>query len=156
MTIGILVTNNGPHPPEKWAEATASHIVDIADHVAGERRGAAIKLQAAIIDVLETHHATVQTGERAKIDEHGADRLAHPLDPGEHLSLDGAVKEIVAAAKGTPWEADFAASAMTDHLRTLLGSHFCTSMHIERSWHADRNPDTEQARAFRAAYHPGE
>ena len=60
MTIGFLITNGGPHSVEKWAEATASHIVEVADHVSGEKRGAAIKLQAAIIDVLEKHHGAAE------------------------------------------------------------------------------------------------
>lgn len=71
MKISLLITDNGPHTAEKWADATATHIVDIADHVAGETRGAAVKLQAAVIDILLGRHTTVQTGERAKIAEVG-------------------------------------------------------------------------------------
>ena len=153
--IGVLATDGGPHPADKWAEATASHIVDIASHVAGERRAAAVKLEAAIIDILGGHHTTIQDGERAKIVEHGHDRLGHDLDPEHHLSVDDAVTEIVAAAKGTPWEADFAKPEMAEHLKALLAQHFRTSMHIERSWHSDRHPDTTHAKAFRAKHNLG-
>jgi hypothetical protein len=155
MTIGILVTNNGPHPADKWAEATASNIVDIAEHLSGEKRGAAIKLQASIIDILEGHHSTIQTGERGKIAEHGHDRLQHELDPAHHLDVDAVTAEIIAASSGTPWEADFAKPETAAHLKELLTKHFKTSMHIERSWHADRNSNTEQTEEFREAHNIG-
>lgn len=151
----LLITNGGAHPPEKWAAATASHIVDIADHVAGEKRGAAIKLQAAIIDILEGHHTTVQNGERAKITEHGHARLSHDLDPDHHLSIDEVIAAIQMQSVGTPWDIDLNTDAAAESLRVLLNQHFKTSMHIERSWHADRNPDTEQAKAFHSIYHSG-
>lgn len=153
---GVLITNGGPHPADKWAEATASHIVDIADHVAGEKRGAAVKLQAAIIDILEAAHGDVQTGEREAIKAHGHDRLQHPVNPGDHVDIDATVQQIIAAASGTPWQADFTAPEMADHLKALLMSHFATNLHIERAWDADRHPDTPQAQAFKAAHHPGE
>lgn len=165
----VLITDGGPHPAEKWAEATASHIVDIAEHVGGARRGAAVKLQAAVIDILEGHHHTIQNGERGKIKEHKLDRLTHDIDPEHHLSVDEVVAEIVAAAAGTPWEADFnypgqvesvdpdgthhpAINSMAQNLKELLTQHFATSIHVERSWHADRNPGTEQATAFHAKH----
>ena len=154
MPIGILITDGGPHPADKWAECTASHIVSIADHVAGERRGSALKLQAAVIDILERRHTTVQTGERGKSGEHGHARLGHDLDPEHHVVLDEVVAEIVAAAQGTPWAAEFAQPATADALRQLIGQHFSTSIHIERSWHADRNPEIPEAAAFRTTYHP--
>lgn len=152
MSTRILVTNGGPHSADKWAEATASHIVDIADHIAGERRGAAIKLQAAIIDILTTHHTTVQSGERDKILADGHPRLQADLDPGQHLSIDDVVAEIIGAAQGTQWESDFNAPETPAHIKALLTQHFATSMHIERSWHADRNPGAAESVLFRSTH----
>lgn len=155
MQRSILITNGGPHPAEKWAEATASHIVQVAEHVAGERRAAAVKLEAAVIDVLERHHKTVQDGERGKLKSVGHDRLMQSFNCEEHVMLDHVVVEIVAAAKGTPWEADFAKPEAQEGVRSVLRSHFHTSMHIERSWHVDRNTTAPQAVVFRNTYHPG-
>jgi hypothetical protein len=148
----VLITNGGPHSAAKWAEATASHIVDIADHVSGERRGAAIKLQAAIIDILEGHHVCIQDGERAAIKEHKHDRLNHDVDPEHHVTVEHVVNDIIAAAKGTEWESDFANPDMAGHLTVLLNQHFSTSINIERSWHADRNPDAPESKAFHARH----
>jgi hypothetical protein len=153
MTIGFLITNGGPHSVEKWAEATASHIVEIADHVSGEKRGAAIKLQAAIIDVLEKHHGAVQDGERAAIKANGHDQILKEIHSHDHVSAEHVADEIIAAAQGTAWEEAFNDETMHKNLCDLLTQHFRTSMHVERSWHADRNPNTEQAKAFKERHH---
>jgi len=150
-----MITNGGPHKSAFWAEKTAELIVEIADHVAGEKRGAAVKLQAAIIDILEGHHRTVKHGERASIAQTGHDRLGHNLDCSDHVAVDDVVTEIINAAANTAWADDFAKDETREHLRNLLESHFHTSMLIERSWHADRNPNAPQAQAFKAAFHPG-
>jgi hypothetical protein len=155
MSTGILVTNGGPHSAEKWAEATASHIVDIADHIAGEKRGAAIKLQAAIIDMLTEHHTAIQVGERSSLQTVGHSRLQVALDPDDHLSLDQVVADIIAAAKGTPWTAEFDDPEAAAHVKAVLFQHFTTSMHVERSWHADRNPSVPEAIQFRATHNLG-
>ncbi len=154
--VGFLITDGGPHSAEKWAVATASHIVSIAEHVSGEKRSAAIKLEAAIIDILEGHHTTVHDGEHATLAEIGHDRLTHSFDPEDHVSVDHVVSEIIAAAKGTPWAPDFDKPEMAESLRVVLNSHFSTSMHAIRSWHADQNADAEQSVAFKNTYHPGE
>ena len=155
MTVGTMITNGGPHTAEDWAAATASHIVDIADTVSGERRGAAIKLQAAIIDILEGHHTTVQDGERCLIVEHGHARLSHELDSEHHLILDDVVIDICHATVGTPWEADFKKPEMVESLKVLLTSHLATNMQIERQWHTDRNPEALEAISFMAKHNVG-
>ena len=124
MSQMVLITNNASqHSAEDWAAATASHIVDIADHVAGTRRAAAIKLQAALIDQLTAMHEAVQAGAKA----------SPGAELGDIISISGAVTSLVDAAKGTPWEADFAGDFIADHLRSLLISHFQTAIAIERA-----------------------
>lgn len=153
MTVGVMITNGGAHPPEKWAETTAGCIVQIADHVAGERRGAAIKLQAAIYDVLVLHHAIVQREEKDQLSAMGAAGLLAPLDHGR--DLDEVVGQIINCGVDTPWEKDFRTPEFDAGLRELLDRHFRTQKHVERSWHADQHPDTTEARVFRANHHPG-
>jgi hypothetical protein len=148
MQAGVMNTSGGPHPAEKWAETTASHIVTIANSVADEKRGAAIKLQAAVYDVLLGHHTTVQTGERAKIAEHGVARLQHDMTPNDHVHLESVVNDILRASDGTPWETDFRKSAFIEALKATLTDHFMSNAFIERSWHADRNQHTPEAKAF--------
>ena len=151
----LMITNGAPHPAEKWAEATARLIVDVADNIAGERRGAAIKLQGAVIEALEKHHNLVQKGERGKISSDGHSRLGTQINAEDHLSVADAVAEIQECAKGTQWESDFAKPEAVAHIDKLLRQHFHTSMAIERSWHADRNPTTPEAIAFRSSFNIG-
>lgn len=155
MEIGIMATNGGPHPADKWAETTASHIVTIADSLTGERRGAAIKLQAAIYDILLEHHTTVQSGERDKIKEFGVARLQHDMTPNDHVNIDDAVADIVAATKGTAWEADFQKPDVQEYIKQVLSDHFMQNAFIERSWHSDRNSNTPEGAAFRKQFHQG-
>jgi hypothetical protein len=172
---GVLIHNGGPIPPEKWAEAQAKHIAFIPSGTTGKKLDLSLKLQAAIAAVLEKHHHTVQQGERIHIKTHGHDRLTHQLDADCHCSVDAVADEVIACAKGTPWEADFnyqgqpeiagdaAAGIEPQHfipsykslLVTMLARNFRTNMHIERSWHADRNPDEPQCKAFHAAHNCG-
>jgi hypothetical protein len=155
QVIGAMVTNGGPHSAAKWSEATASHIVEIGEHLAGEKRSGAIKLQARIVDIMERHHLAVQTVERDKMKKDAA-RVGLPtVNPRDNTDIDAAVSEIVAAAKGTPWEADFDKPEAATHMRDLLTRHLRTNMHIERSWYADTNPDSPHSKAFRAMHHRG-
>jgi hypothetical protein len=155
MMQSVMITNGGPHPASKWAEATASHIIDIADHVAGEKRGAAIKLQAAIIDILEEDHAAAAKGEHAKV--HAShDHLQTELDSSAHVDIDVTVRKIITAAAGTQWEADFAKPEMADHLKVLLTIHYNTNADIQRQCHCDRHPDVPQVQAYKQMRHAGE
>ena len=141
MQTSVLITNGGPHSAEKWAECTASHIMQISDHVAGERLAGARKLELAILTILEGHHTTVQTGEQTalatlKAKETDA-RLNAAPDASEHLDVDAAVAEIVAAAAGTEFEPHFALPETQTYIKDLLVQHFNTNIDIARQWHAD-------------------
>lgn len=147
----VMITNGGPHPPDFWAQATAEHIAPIAPTMTGSRRLDALALQARIQGALTPHHDAVQQAERAAI---AADpnRLMAGYDPEQHV--DEALAAVVAASVGTEWEAHFHDPAVVDVIRREIGAHFATAQHIERSWHADRNPTLPAAVAFRAQHHP--
>lgn len=141
MQTSVLITNGGPHSAEKWAECTASHLIQIGDHVSGEQLAGARKLELAILNILEGHHETVQSGETAlltglKAKDVGA-RLAVAPDAGEHLDVDAAVGEVVAAAAGTDFEPHFALPKTQAYIRAVLTQHFNTNIDIARQWHAD-------------------
>lgn len=133
MQLGILVTDYGKHSAEKWAAHTASHIISIASSAAGVQAVEARKLELKIIDALEGHHGAVMEHEQGKLEEHGIDRHDHPKEPLPFAET--ALAEIVAAAKGTRFEAHFAATETRDHIMRVLLEHFAASMDIERQWH---------------------
>lgn len=153
MQVGVMITNGGPHPAEKWAQVTADQIIDIGSTAKGALLTEAHTFRTMIVQTLADHHTKVQTHERGQLESAGDDHLGTALDPTAHIA--GAVDEIIEATKGTSFEAHFAQPHVREYLERVLGSHFATSMHIERSWHADRNPDGKNAQAFRAAHHPG-
>lgn len=147
----IMVTDHGPHPADAWAQITAEHIAPIGKDVTGHRRLKALELQAKIALAIEPHHQKVQNDEGIKLGVDTA-HVMNPVDPSEHL--DAAVKAIQDAAVGTEWEGHFKDPERVALIRQEVASHVATIQHIEKSWHADKNPDHPASVAFRAQHHP--
>lgn len=145
MRVTTMITNGGVHPPEKWAVVTANEIIQVATDATSQQAMDGRKLELRIIEILEKHHAKVQTHERGKIKEHKHQRLVQVLDPTEHVPA--ALEEIIQASAGTSFEAYFAGKK--DYLTLLLSQHFATNMHIERSQYADKIPDHPNSKAFK-------
>lgn len=96
-----MMTDNGAHPPEVWAQVTAEHIAPISDDMVGPRRAAAQALQAKIAEALLPHHTAVQNDERGKL-KSDPKHHANPLNSKAYIAA--ALKAITGAAKGTEWE----------------------------------------------------
>lgn len=141
----IMITNGGPHSHEKWAIATAEQIIQIGASATGTQAMDARKLENKVIEILEGSHKSVQEDERDNLKDD--DHLLTEFDASDYI--DEPLAQIVEASKGTPFEGHFAKVETQSYLRDLLGTHFRTSMHIERSWHVDRNSDHVHAEAFR-------
>jgi hypothetical protein len=155
MQVGVLITDGGPHSADKWALATTNQIMQAAFSSAAAETAGARKFEIALLDILGPHHDKVQKHERGKIEEHGLDRLGHPIDPREHCAE--VVAEITAAARragtveGVDLGAHFSKPDVQAALAGLIGAHFASSMDIERSWHADRNIHHPEAKAYHKA-----
>lgn len=150
-SMKTMRTEVGEHSAELRAIATADHIVYVAPDAAPEIILQARRLEIAIIEALTPHHQKVHDHEGGKLDEHGDAHLATELDPGPHL--EEAVASVVKCAVGTRWEDKFREPAFQNVLRGLLATHIASNMHDKRSWHVDRNPDGEHAKAFRARHY---
>lgn len=145
----IMVSDNGPHSPEKWAIATAEIIVDIDSGIAGNRLIQAQKLQTAIAEALVPHHTTVQVDERSKL----ATDVSHIHTPHSAKEyIDQVMKDIVGAAKGTPWENHFVNPQVQETIAEIAANHFMTAQHIERLWHADRNPSCADSQQYKTRF----
>ncbi|BCP53773.1 hypothetical protein K32_23900 [Kaistia sp. 32K] len=140
----ILISEDGPHSAEQWAEVTASQIVSLEATAGVPAR----KFELKVIEILEQHHAAVQVHERGKIKTEKHGRCGNAPDPSEHI--EAALAEIVEAAKGTPFEAHFAKANVQAYLTNVLGQHFATSMQIERDWylHPGEVGDAHRARHY--------
>ena len=142
----IMVTNGGPHPPEKWALASAEDIFNIDPEMSGARLIEAQKLQVAIAEALVGHHCTVQDNEKSRLQEN-IHYIHSPHDPSEYL--DHVMNDVLAVLKGSPWQKHFAKKNVREAMREVIANHFMAAQHIERSWHADRNPQCEISQAYK-------
>jgi hypothetical protein len=153
MNVGCMITNGGPHPPEKWASVTAQKIIDISANAPDALYREARDFQAKIEELLVAHHRLAQQHERAALATEGPARLVTELDTSAHAP--DALDDILAAARGTSFAAHFAKPETQVYLARVLHEHTHHIMHIERSWHADAHPDHEHAKAFKAAQADG-
>lgn len=152
----VLITNDAAnHSPADWAAATADRLVQVGPHASATIRSAGMRLEARIIDILAPHHQTVQNAERELLTNKGDPHFDADHFEAHQDTAEAAVADIVAAAKGTPFETVFASEAGQQAIRETIASHFATSANIERQWHARRNP-TDRAKAFLDIQHPGQ
>ena len=176
MFTGILATNGGAHSVEDWAAASAAAFVRAFEVKPestqyGQIEQAKTRLQRAVERIMEKHHQEVQDGERSILAEAATSgdhsRLTEALDANEHTEIDEAVAEIREACTpllsilksaeviSTLTGSNVEHLTFEEHLmrviRERVSMDLHTSMHIERSWHADNHPDTEHAEAFRQA-----
>lgn len=148
MQYGILITDGGAHPPEKWAVATGEMICPIDpkkdDAIVAKRT------QLAVIDALLPHHTDTQNSERAALSAKGDDRLAEAHDPVP--AAEAALEAVIAVLKNSPYAAKTEDPEWRKQVGQVLASHFATSANIERQYHCHRNP-SEKSKAFLAAIH---
>jgi len=170
MQAGLLITDNGPHPAETWAIASANALLDWFKVDPNSGRGAQLEIMklrtiAAVADCLLVHHEVVQRIERQKLAAGEHSRLMADLDASEHTDIDKAIADVFQLVKPLLENAqlfvpgsvfgqqpdlhDYVKGVIRERIETDLR----TNMHIERSWHADRNPGNEHAQIFRAFNH---
>lgn len=155
MQVGVLTTDGGPHPAEKWARMTAwmlsNHLIDVDEKSSSPRaiamREARDELNVRLYKVLKAHHVKVQAGERDKLKADGSARLAKPLAQtektrdaavAEHVDVDAVVDAVVAESKVHPDVfAHYSKDETKDAIRQQLLRDFTSVMDVERGWHAD-------------------
>jgi hypothetical protein len=145
----FLITNNGPHPPEKWAMTTSETIFDLsATSMMGESLLKAQKMRILIAECLLPHHMNVQSNEKKNLLDN--DYIISPHDVSDYVEK--ATSDIVSISKGTPWESHFSDLKVQEAVKIVLANHFSTVQHIERLWYADTNASV-QAKTYKAKFH---
>lgn len=167
MQTGIFRTNGGPHSVDDEAYVSASMLLEaIKVDPQSPRRSqlemAKDRARPLLADVFHGHHEKVKSGERSKLAAGDHSRLSQPFDISEHTDVDSAVNDAVAIVQplltnGQLFQGGDVTSDhqhLVDHVtlvtRQRIEMDLRTSMWNERSWHADRNPDNDHAKAFRA------
>lgn len=159
MEIGILITDGGPHPADKWAALTAKTICDLLQvdensvtPLAVAARKAKPRLQLDLADALEAVYLANQEDEQARVKKNIDNGALPAIDPTDGPHLDAAMAALINAAKPTPFAGHFGVPEVTTAVRNILAQHLGDISHIEHSWHADRNPQSKFAKAFRRRY----
>lgn len=138
MQVGIMITNGGPHPPEMWASQSADRIVDLIEvEPTFPKYAEALQqknvLRDMIRDTMLEHHQAVQNGARKRLAASGE------TDPSHVESvLSEAVGIVQRASQGTMFEAHFQQPEVMKVVEDTLRNHLNTVVHIEHSWHRDR------------------
>ena len=148
----ILATDNGPHPAEKWAHVTTQEILAMIEIAEGAPPSASIdkmEFEVRLLRVLAEGHRRIQEVERSALaDSH--DRLLEKLQ--DQNIANETVSNIVKASSGTMFADHFRKNSTSAHLHEVVTNHFASSMHVERLWHTDRNPDHPNSQAYRAHF----
>lgn len=153
MNLGVIKTDGGAHSPETMAAVAASEIIQVSASASGRQAIEGRRLELKILDILEAGHKEVQSSELAKLAGPGGnDRLGKEYDPTEH-GLNETVTAIVEASKGTVFESALTDPVAQERIRAVVGKHYATDMHIQRSLHADKEPHSDHAKAFKARWH---
>lgn len=146
--MAFLVTNNGPHPPEKWADMTTRMIGDLIVIEPSAPTQAVIDkrtLETALFTLLIDLHQKMQDAEKANILNGG---MLSEIDPSKQANA--AADQIIALTVDTPFAEHFTKPEVRQHIYAVVGQHFADSMYIERSWQADRDPGNPASKEFRA------
>lgn len=158
----IMVTNGGDHPAEKWAEVTASNIADLVrvdddkiEDADADRSRKAVARRAKdrfrldLADLLAPHHERNQQFEKGKLAAAGDERIAGPFSTYDKKAE--VVASVVAASAATQFAEHFEKPEVQAAVGAMIDKHFAHVKHNARSWHADKNPSGDNAKALIAA-----
>lgn len=161
MRVGIMTTNYGSHPPDKWAEQTAFWICDMivvpddgpsdSEAVRANRakfRKAKPRLELDLADALEDHHAKVQDHEWDRVNE-DPKQLHTELEPHD-LHVQETLDKIAAVTSKSVFAKEFQREDIKEYVKAVVLQHFRTVMDIERSWYATENPHDENSKLYQS------
>jgi hypothetical protein len=168
MQTGILSQDNGAISAEDWAQTSAAMLlmaikVDPASPRRTQIEMAKNRVQAPLAAIFFKHHEAVQRFEREKLAAGDHTRLLLDLDIAEHTDVDQCVGDVLAIvepllsnpqlfrAGEVTSDHDHIIAHISEVVRQRSEMDLRTTLWIERSWHADRHPDHEHSKAFRAA-----
>lgn len=145
--VTFIKTDNGTHPPAKWAEVCCSELIVISTESAPD--SPARKLELQVLELLENYFTNVQASEIAGLDEDGDGKLESPLDGHEH-DPEEIVTGVVGMLLGTAWEEHSKRKDFQQRIREVVTKYTILCQDVERSTWADKNP-SEQAEAWKNA-----
>lgn len=132
----VMITNgNNVHAPDYHAEVTAEKITLLAETASAETISATRDLRKKFEAILTSHHQGAHDAEQSALKTEGVARYKVELDATPHVN-DGLVKQLVAAAVGTPLEAHFAKPEVQAAILSELHHETRSQMNVHRLVHA--------------------
>lgn len=166
MKVGIMITNGGPHPADKWAMTTSGKLMDAVFGSGASVSSRARKFENKLIDILEAAHDGIQKDERSKLKSKGKDRLYDPLDPRKE-ALEATQKIVAAAAEIGEVEIEdrenpgqmktvslakhFENPKVQQAVAGIVASDLASSIDIDRDHFAADHPNCPHCKGFRKA-----
>lgn len=137
--MDILITNNGTHPPDVWAELTSNQILDlvhIEEGASSPQAVAARQLKRALLPqlvaALTEEYAECQGHEKAQCNK-GAEKRLHSKQHDVKDHIESGVSKVAAIVAGTMFADHFQKPEVIEHVGHLIGQHAVNIQHIERS-----------------------
>lgn len=140
--VTLLVTNGGPHPPDKWAALAAGKVADLIQideqsdtDAAAVARKAKPRFSLDVADAIEDEFLAVTNAEAERVVNGLVTSRTDPFDVESYL--DDAVSSVVEASGNTPFSQHFANPAVQQVVRVILKQYFLDAANIQRSWSFD-------------------
>ena len=142
MEVTVLVTNGGPHPPDKWAALTAKQIAALIQideqsdtAAAATARKAKPRLEIAISDAIESSFTQIMSDELALVNTGAITARNDPFQADQYI--DAALSGAVATTVGTPFEVHFSDAAVQAIVRSIISQNILDAANVQRSWAFD-------------------
>lgn len=125
----MMITEEGKHPPEKWAQLAADEIIDISAKAPAALVREATEFRVKLVHMMTAHHRTMMEQEQRNIAD-GKHAMHLPYETEDYASE--VVNEICKLAKGTSFEEHFKQDEVWSHLEAVCNRNFKSAMLVER------------------------
>lgn len=136
MKFGVLSTDGGTHPPEKWAVLASELLFQIDEKVDGARLIQAKTLQNSIAVALLPFFSKHRDDEIAALDLDGDGQLDNDHDATDRAET--AINAVVKLAKGSPWAEHWADPLVQTTARQEMAGYLATVAKEERMEYCDK------------------
>jgi hypothetical protein len=140
--VMLLVTDGGPHPPDKWAALAAKKLGDLIDidrqsssDEAAQARKAKPRLMLDWEDALEPLFDTATQDEAARVESGLIATRFDAFDADQYVV--GASNAVLAASSATVFAEHFNQPDVQLVVGNILKQVFLDAMNIQRSWAFD-------------------
>lgn len=128
--IRFLVTNNGVHPPEKWAEIITDDLMEISANAPDALLREANQFRQNLLAMFTEQVAKAQACEKEHCKHEKVDELL-PYDTDDHVEETfGRLLEI---AGTTSFATHFEQPHVVEHVRKVINQKLSSAMRVERT-----------------------